>query len=112
MTRMVELAPLKLKRHLYQKKSGNLSARLIALLPRRSAAISCSMTQAAERLSRLSCFPVRFSGSLKRLAGAFGPKPSEMAKAHVPSIKVGCRSRFGTIGRGPTSLASNRGIDT
>ncbi|MES0384485.1 MAG: hypothetical protein ABUJ98_07825, partial [Hyphomicrobium sp.] len=41
-----------------------------------------------------------------------GPKPSEMAKASVPTIKAGCRSRFGTIGRGPTSLASNRGIDT
>ena len=84
MTRMVELAPLKLKRHLYQKKSGNLSARLIALLPRRSAAISCSTTQAAERLSRLSCFPVRFSGSLKRLAGAFRPEAIRDGEGQCP----------------------------
>lgn len=97
MTRVVELAPLKLKRHLYQKKSGNLSARLIALLPRRSAAISCSTTQAAERLSRLSCFPVRFSGSLKRLADAYRSKPP-IGQRLVSPIKAGCRSRHGTIG--------------
>ena len=112
MTRVVELAPLKLKRHLYQKKSGNLSARLIALLPRRSAAISRSATL-APRVHRGSC--VFQFGSLVRLSvwqARSGPKPSEMAKASVPSIKAGCRSRLGTIGRDPTSLASNRGIDT